>query len=617
MISGIFVALLAVTLGVLAAAGPSPAYVCSFCQGVLGIAEEAAIQVHLENVLSSKCPADSLICHRAVKELILSLTSKVNPHDLCVEMNACPSECKLFSSWPVNPLPDAPPAWPIERRLMSEDIKSSPEKSFIHEDVMAMNIPRKLDILKPIFEAFVPSWVPQGWGMWAPVSFALAEFKALMHNEYNATAIPPIGVKADPCGFNITCKIEHIGDHKPLQDFDGDYFSMQGVRRLRGNDWRGYDCDDLRGDVYPGRKTSHHGNAVDHNCNGISGGNSTGSYEELFCANSQPRGIAILGDSATAHFHIPPQWVTAQNWNVNQLMPDAENELDFPHCSWGTGHADPTLCPMQHPIPGVEGPIVTSLYSQLRARNRCNHNDFQNIGVNGARMTSSAQLVDAFARDPAHDHPMLLWLALIGNDICNGHPTFDHMTKPDDFYTHAMETLNRLDTMLPANSYVVSLALFDGELLYSTMHNKVHPLGTKYSQLYDFMNCLEENPCWGWLNSNATVRAISTYKSTQLNNVYQNISDNQSFKNFKYIFFNPKWTDIFDEYVQTGRPLTDLIEPTDGFHPSQTGNAMFGKKFFEFLDQNYPDALGPINPYNAEIDAMFFSSPQANKALHA
>lgn len=140
----------------------------------------------------------------------------------------------------------------------------------------------------------------------------------------------------------------------------------------------------------------------------------------------------------------------------------------------------------------------------------------------------------------------LVWLALIGNDVCNGHPNFDHMTTPDEFYTHAMETLTKLDTMVPAGSHVVSLALFDGELLYQTMHNHQHPVGAKYSSVYDFMNCMEENPCWGWLNSNATVRRITTQRSNALNRVYQNISDTQTFNNFKFIFYSPKWTEVFD-----------------------------------------------------------------------
>jgi acyloxyacyl hydrolase len=120
------------------------------------------------------------------------------------------------------------------------------------------------------------------------------------------------------------------------------------------------------------------------------------------------------------------------------------------------------------------------------------------------------------------------------------------MTKPDNFYNHAMETLTALDQVVPPGSHVAALALFDGELLYQTMHNHMHPVGTKYQQMYDFMNCLEENPCWGWLNSNATVRRISTVWSNQLNNVYQNISDHQDFKNFKFIFYSPDWISIFN-----------------------------------------------------------------------
>ena len=36
-------------------------------------------------------------------------------------------------------------------------------------------------------------------------------------------------------------------------------------------------------------------------------------------------------------------------WNVNGVIPAAENELDMPMCSWGTGHASPEQCPYQYP----------------------------------------------------------------------------------------------------------------------------------------------------------------------------------------------------------------------------------------------------------------------------
>jgi hypothetical protein len=511
----------AVLLGVLAAvfspAGASdPAYVCSFCDIVLGLVEQAAFQVHLETALAAKC-GDSLICQRAVKELVLSIEGQAVPESLCLEIGMCGAEnCKLFSEWPVNPLPPQPPAWPIERRLTAEEpVKASG----IKENIMEMDIKRDLKVLKPLFEsALLP--LPKEWGMWAHVTLGMANLFHPFEERFNITKEALHGMAyPEDCGHNITCHIDHIVDHKPIQDNDGDYFSMEEVRRLRGTDWRGVDCDDTRVDVYPGRRVTKYGAEVDHNCNGIFGHNDTGLYEDLLCEGTQQRGIVILGDSATAHFHIPPQWLTAQGWNFDQLLPDALNEIDQPQCSWGTGHVIPEQCPYQYPnIPNVQG--VTSLYTKLRERNRCNHNDYQNIGVNGARVTSSMQLAEALARDPQNDHPLLVWFALIGNDICNGHPTFESMTKPDEFYTKAMETFTALDKVVPKNSYVVSLALFDGELLYQIMHNHVHPLGTKYRQAYDYMNCLEENPCWGWLNSNETVRRYSTALSDALNQVY-------------------------------------------------------------------------------------------------
>ena len=65
---------------------------------------------------------------------------------------------------------------------------------------------------------------------------------------------------------------------------------------------------------------------------------------------------------------------------------------------------------------------------------------------------------------------------------------------------------------------------------------------------------------------------------------------------------------IYADYQQAGYKLVDLIEKTDGFHPSQAGNAMFALKFFEWLETNHPEALGPINPHNDEIDQLFFSN---------
>jgi acyloxyacyl hydrolase len=46
-------------------------------------------------------------------------------------------------------------------------------------------------------------------------------------------------------------------------------------------------------------------------------------------------------------------------------------------------------------------------------------------------------------------------------------------------------------------------------------------------------------------------------------------------------------------------------EPTDGFHPSQAGNALFAQKFWQWLEAEHPEALGPVNPHNDEIARLF------------
>jgi len=51
--------------------------------------------------------------------------------------------------------------------------------------------------------------------------------------------------------------------------------------------------------------------------------------------------------------------------------------------------------------------------------------------------------------------------------------------------------------------------------------------------------------------------------------------------------------------------VQELIEPIDGFHPSQLTNALIAKIVWEKLEKEHPDFLGPVNPHNAEIQAIF------------
>ena len=126
--------------------------------------------------------------------------------------------------------------------------------------------------------------------------------------------------------------------HLPISDADGDGFSTTKDRGLRGSHWRGADCSDASADVYPGRKAAAAGVGDDHDCNGIHGSNASGSFEDLLCSKTQRRGLIHVGDSATAHFHIPPAWLTADGWELKNVVPDGLDELDQPACAWGTGY---------------------------------------------------------------------------------------------------------------------------------------------------------------------------------------------------------------------------------------------------------------------------------------
>lgn len=559
----------------------SPEMACAYCQLGLGLVEQIGVQVKLEAKLTELCAKTgplSSICEAAVKKLTDELLKNTAPDILCHKMNICVdnlSTCKAWNEWPVKNLPPAPEAWPVERRELKDGL-------------VGLDHPVLGDIFTKFASAAGESAADVG--VFAHVAYMLAP---LFYKESDVNS---------PCKFNITCHIEAVTNHLPLQDGDADRFGSV-FPYARGTNWRGTDCNDRDPQVYPG--ASNEDSSVDKNCNGIYGRNDTGSYEDLFCAGTGSRGLIMLGDSATAHFHVPPQWLTADGWNLDQLVPDAMDELDVPQCSWGTGHVNPTECPLQKAVAGVSG--VTSIYSHLRSKNRCNNNDFQNIGVNGARMPSAMGLINAMARVPS-DKPVLLWLSLIGNDVCNGHPNFDGMTTPEEFYEKTMEALNAIDARIPKGSYVVSLALFDGVLLYDTMHNRQHPLGGTYTEVYDFLNCLEISPCWGWLNSNETVRHKTQERANALNDVYTNISQTAKFNNFEYVFIKPAWATLFGAYEKNGGHAVDLIEPTDGFHPSQTGNAMLAEAFVAMLEEQAPGAMGTVNPHNAEIDALFFKA---------
>lgn len=161
------------------------------------------------------------------------------PEDICREVQLCTDECVAFDTWPVNPLPPKPTSWPIERRLEVVDYS---EIRYIFAEVM-----------KPLSSK----------SFWEAMVLGLSEIsgrhtRSLQSKELTMDSDAPLV----DCGTNIRyCLMIHSYSHHnfiyvschiynfvewslPLQDADGDWFSVKDAKRFRGTDWRGYDCND-------------------------------------------------------------------------------------------------------------------------------------------------------------------------------------------------------------------------------------------------------------------------------------------------------------------------------------------------------------------------------------
>lgn len=400
--------------------------------------------------------------------------------------------------------------------------------------------------------------------------------------------------------------IERFGnDHLPIEDIDGDYFS--DLQTFRGSSWRGRDCNDLDADVYPGKHTDDD-TFFDTNCNGIYGIDpETGeTYEKKWCKGTGQMGTVLLGDSAGAHFHIPPAWLTSTELSeevFRNLFFVLENEFDWPMLSSATGYKNSTWS-------DISGP-VDSTYLRLRELNRCNHRDLQNIAVNGARSSAMADnIVRSFARNGAKDNPAFVMFALIGNDVCSGHHDTAHMTTPSEFYQNNLKTFQYVDSKVAPGSVLVVFGLVDGRILYNTLHNRTHPIGSlhkdvTYSQVYDYLNCLDVSPCFGWLNSNETWRNITSDRAFELNAALKALVANETFMNFKAYYFDMPLQQVFEYWEDQGGKPWQLIEPVDGFHPNQIANELNTKIAWQLYRNYIPEVIPPVNPYNDLIAKQF------------
>ena len=310
------------------------------------------------------------------------------------------------------------------------------------------------------------------------------------------------------------------------------------------------------------------------------------SWEEKLCGNSTRLGVGVIGDSAGAHFSIPEKFFNVSimgNGTFDDLLPRVADELDLPQESAYTAHTN-TSYPSH------------SVYKHLRKWNLCNNNDFQNLGVNGGDSDNTQGNIKALSRNQDHDHPMLMFLELVGNDVC----TRGQIISSQKFKANILKLLSYLDTRLPKGSHLVILGLADGDLLFKYLTGSTHPLEITYDQMYDFLNCLQISPCPGWLNTNATVREETTKAAKRLSKVYQEIIDEGiHFANFDMQYYDFPTEQMFERMYLENKAPTDMIERCDGFHPSGLFHSYLADWLWLQIGTQHPEWIGPENPHNA------------------
>lgn len=291
-----------------------------------------------------------------------------SPESVCIGLKVCDGSCALFpnGTWPVDSpvFPTDGGVTDVRRRLASPPSPPSSPASSAPSSSAAAALPAwvTLEGLRPALEAVAAAEAAAGGALGFYDAVALlakavvvgavrdaggAAALGLRAPRTTTTARAGVGNSTPPCsdGLDVACDISRVfDDHFPLVDHDGDAFPGEPrvnasepefgaflSNHLRGADWRGRDCNDDLAGVYPGRAATAYGPEVDHNCNGIAGVEPASGtpYEALYCSGANaPMGVAILGDSATAHFHLPPQYVNARALNFSGLLQLAGNEAE-------------------------------------------------------------------------------------------------------------------------------------------------------------------------------------------------------------------------------------------------------------------------------------------------
>ena len=128
-----------------------------------------------------------------------------------------------------------------------------------------------------------------------------------------------------------------------------------------------------------------------------------------------------------------------------------------------------------------------------------------------------------------------------------------------------------------------------------------------YKDFHTFTSCIGMNPCWGWLNPDPYWRAFTTARAKQLSATAQMavaraqaVADETG---VRAVYVPVDWRGMFSRYVRGGGRARDLVEAGDGFHPSQTAQALLAEEVWGVLEREVPFAIGDVNPMNERVRA--------------
>ncbi|KAI4570447.1 hypothetical protein MJT46_005964 [Ovis ammon polii x Ovis aries] len=386
----------------------------------------------------------------------------------------------------------------------------------------------------------------------------------------------------------------------PFSDADSDKYS--DFPTLRGFHWRGRDCNDSNKMAYPGRRPDNWDSYQDSNCNGIWGVDPKDGipYEKKFCEGSQPRGVILLGDSAGAHFHIPPDWITASQMSLLSSASGNDDESES-GSSCGMHTHIPTLIPVavQHqPLSSPDGDNSRTGEGGLPGEQQSpgfSKKSFFNLPIALTNELDWPQLsgTTGFLYSTSRIKENSIYLRLRKRNRCN-HRDYQNISK---------------------NGY-----------------------SGKEATIPDLKELIKVSPCRSWMSSNKTLRTLTSERAEQLSKTLKKIATSQKFKNFDLFYLDFDFqerhqgskdmvgyaSNVTEEWQKKGGQPWQLIEPVDGFHPnenqvigsthikgrgsyedSKVVSQLLADRFWKKMQHQWPHVLGKENPFNPQIEEVF------------